>query len=235
MKAIVEFVPAHLEKAIDLARQIATFANLEFSGSCLRMRIVDPGKAVHMDMILTPDTYKCEEDFVFGINLQMFYKLLRSLDNNQSIEIETDGTIMKLDQCSHHHTLVHQEIKINTPEILQFAGPKIVLPTKLLQKYIRVLGNIAPALEMHYCPSADALFLESVNSMYRTLFSIDTGISPNEGDEEYRKQFMIKFVEMGIHTGLADTVSLTLGEQLLIDYHKEKLSVLITIASYTEA
>lgn len=235
MKAILEFIPGHLEKAIDLARHIATFANLEFTASVLRMRIVDPGKAVHMDMILTPDTYKCEEEFVFGINLQMFYKLLKSLDNNQSIDIETDGAVMKLDQAYHHHILVHQEIKVATPQILEFTGSKVTLPTKLLQKYIRLLGHIAPAAELNYCPKSDALFLESVNSIYRTIFTMDTSITPNEGAEEYRRQFLIRLLEMGIHTGLADTVSITMGEQLLIDYNKEKLSVLVTIAAYTEA
>jgi hypothetical protein len=32
--------------------------------------------------------------------------------------------------------------------------------------------------------------------MYRTLFSVDTSASPNEGAEEYRKQFTLKFLEV---------------------------------------
>lgn len=236
MKAVVEFIPNHLAKAVDLSRHIATFANLEFTASGIQMRIVDPGKAVYMDLMLIPDIYKCDEEFIFGVNLHMFYKLLRSLDNNSPIEIETDGSVMKLDQLTHHHTLVHQEIGVSVPQILEFSGPKITIPTKLFQKHVRSLGNIALAFELNYVPHADTVFLESVNSLYRTLFSIDTSITPNPTpEEEYRKAFMIKFVNMGIHPGLADMVSLTLGDQLLIGYEKDKLSVLITIASYTEA
>lgn len=41
MKAIAEFVPKHLEKAVDVARGIATFATLEFCPSVVRMRVVD--------------------------------------------------------------------------------------------------------------------------------------------------------------------------------------------------
>lgn len=198
------------------------------------MRIVDPGKAVHMDMILTPETYKCDTEFNFGVNLQMFYKLLKSLRNDETLEVECDGSVMKISQVSHCHTLVHQEIVASIPEILDFTGPKVTLPTKLLQKYLRALGNIAPALELNYVPSADALFLESVNSMYRTLFSIDTGITPNVGEEEYRKRFLVKFFEMAINPSLADNVNLTFGDSLMINYEKENLSVLVIVAGYTE-
>lgn len=234
MKAVAEFVPAHLEKAVDMARHIATFGHLEFSAAHIRMRIVDPGKVVHFDMILTPDTYKCDGEFVFGVNLQMFYKLLKSLRNDESLEIEADESIMKINQISHYHTLVRQGIPIPTPEIIDFTGPKVTIPTKLLQKYIRALGNIAPAVNVNYVPTADTVFLESVNSMYRTLFSIDTGITPNVGEEEYQKQFMVKFLEMGINPSLADSVHLTFGDSLMINYENEKLSVLVVIAGYTE-
>lgn len=235
MKAIAEFIPAHLEKAVDLARHIATFGHLEFSPAYIRLRIVDPGKVVHFDMILTPDTYKCDEEFTFGINLQMFYKLLKSLRNDESVEIESDESVMKINQCSHFHTLIRQDIPSASPQIVDFTGPKVTLPSKLLQKYVRALGNIAPAVEIHYAPEADTLFLESVNSMYRTLFSIDTGITPNEGAEEYRRQFMVKFLEMAINPSLADSVNLTFGESLMLTYENERLSVLVTIAGYTDA
>lgn len=233
MKAILEFTPKHLEKAIDLARNVATFAQLEF-GACVRMRIMDPAKVLHMDMILSPAVYKCEADFTFGINLHMFYKLLKSLHNDQDLEIEVDDTIMKMNQCQHYHTLVSQEVPFPTPELIDFRGYKVKLPTKLLQKYVRLLGNIAPVLELHYVPSSDTLFLESVNSMYRTLFSIDTGVSPNKGEEEYRKQFIIKFVDMAINPSLADSVELTFGDSLLIAYTQPDLEVLVTVAAHTE-
>lgn len=234
MKATLEFTPKHLEKAIDLARNIATFAQLEF-GACVRLRIMDPAKVLHVDLLLTPSIYKCEADFTFGINLQMFYKLLRSLHNDQPLEIEADESIMKINQCQHYHTLVSQDVPFPTPEIIDFTGPRVRLPTKLLQKYVRALGNIAPCLEIHYVPQSDTLFLESVNSMYRTLFSIDTGITPNDYlEEEYRKQFIIKFVDMAINPSLADSVELTFGDSLMLTYTQPDLSVLVTVAAYTE-
>lgn len=234
MKAVAEFTPLHLEKAIDMARHIATFAILEFTLGYIRMRIVDPAKVVHMDMILTPEIYKCEQEFTFGINLVMFYKLLRSLKNNDTVEIEADENIMKINQVVHYHYLVSHEVPLGRPEVVDFTGPKVRVSTKTLQKYVRALGNIAPAVEVHYVPASDTLFLESVNSMYRTLFSISTAATPNTG-EEYRAQFMIKFMEMGISTGLGEDVDLTLGESALtLFYEQERFSVLVTVASYTE-
>lgn len=236
MKAIAEFIPKHLEKALDLARHIATFGQLEFSSSHIRMRITDPSKVVHLDMILIPETYKCESDFTFGVNLQMFYKIIKSLHNDESVEIESDETAMKINQCQHYHTLITQDVPFGSPQILDFTGPRVSLPTKLFQRYVRALGNIAPAVEMNYVPKSDTLFLESVNSMYRTLFSIDTGVTPNDHvEEEYRRAFMIKFLEMGINPSLADKIDLTFGDSLMISYENERLSTIVTIAGYTEA
>lgn len=234
-KALAEFAPKHLEKAVDLARHIATFGRLEFSASYIRMRITDPAKVVHMDMILTPTTYLCQGEFTFGINIQMFYKLLKSLDANEAVEIESDESVMKINQGSRYHTLISQDVPFGIPEMTDFTGPKILLPTKMLQRYVRAIGNIAPAFELHYAPLSDTLFMESVNSIYRTLFSIDTGVSPNDGEEEYRKMFMVKFVEMALSPALGEEVALTLGDVLTVGYEVDKLSVLVTVASYTEA
>lgn len=230
-----EFVPKHLEKAVDLARHIATFGQLEFTACHVRMRITDPAKVVHMDLILIPDTYKCDSEMRFGINLQMFHKLLKSLDNNESVEIEADESTMKINQGSKFYTLMSQDIPFGVPEILDFTGPRIKLPTKLFQRYIRAIGNIAPAFDMNYVPKSDTLFLESINSMYRTLLSIDTGVTPNDDAEEYKKSFMVKFVEMAINPSLGDYIDLTMGDSLMVTYDLPKMSVLVTVSGYTDA
>jgi hypothetical protein len=230
-----EFTPKHLEKALDTARHIATFGLLNFTAGTIQLQITDPAKVVHLDLLLVPDIHKFDKDLQFGINLQMFYKLFKTLDPDQAVEIEADETVMKINQGSRYHTVIHQDIPFPTPDIIHFAGPKLVLPTKIFQKYIRAIGNIAPAFELSYSPTSDVLQLESVNSMYRTLFSIDTGVTPNEGSEEYRKNFMVKFVEMAINPSLSDKIELTLGEQLIIGYAKDKLNVCVVVSGYTEA
>jgi hypothetical protein len=231
-----EFLPKHLEKALDMARHIATFGHLYFSACHMQLRITDPAKVVHFDLILVPDIYKVEKGVEFGVNLQMFYKLIKSLDGDDVVEIEADDHVMKINQGSKFHTLIHQDIHFPVAQVVHFSGPKVVLPTKLFQKYIRAIGNIAPAFEMHYVPRSDTLFLESVNSMYRTLFSIDTGVSPNAvEDEEYRKNFMVKFVEMAINPALADKIELMFGETLVVSYDKGSVTVVLTVAGYTEA
>ena len=234
MKAVVQFVPKHFEKAIDLARSVATFAKLEF-GSALRLRITDPVKVLYVDLILTPDVYKCESEFSFGVNLQMFYKLLKSLDNNEEVEIEADESVMKINQCQHYHTLISQDVQLTTPEVNEVTGPKVILGTKMLQRYVRALANAAPIVELHYAPASSVLFLESVSSMYRTLFSLDTTASPNDYlQEEYRKQFILKFLDAAINPSLSDKVELTLGSSLVLSYSCTNLSVVVVQASYTE-
>ena len=230
-----EFIPKTLERAVDLARHIATFAELEFTACHVRMRMTDPAKVVYMDLILIPTTYKCDKESRFGINLQMFYKLLKSLDNDEAVEIEADESVMKINQGSRYHTLISQDIPFATPDIIDYTGPRVKLPTKMLQRYIRAIGNIAPAFELHYVPGSDTLFLESVNSMYRTLFSIDTGVTPNEDAQEYKHNFMVKFVEMALNPSLSETVELTMGDSLMIAYDVETVAVFVTVSGYTDA
>lgn len=235
MKVHADFEPKNLEKAIDLARHIATFAHFEFTPGFIRLRCTDPAKVVHFDMILTPEIYKSDGDFKFGINLQMFYKLLKTLNNEIPVELDADESVLKLNQTVHHHTLINQDVPFNPPAILDFTGPKVLLPTKLFQRYVRALGNIAPAIELNYVPHASTLFLESVNSMYRTLFSMDTSNSYNEG-EEYRSTFMVKFLEMAINPSLADKIEVTLGDSLMVLYENGTyLSTIVTVAAYTDA
>lgn len=233
MKAVAEFIPRHLEKALDLARHVATFGRIEFSADGIKLRIIDPAKVIYVDLALHPDTYKCDEEFGFGIHLGMLYKLFKSLDNNESIEILADESVMKIDQSFRHHTLVAQEMPFGVPEIVSVTGPSVQVQTKLLQKYIRALANIAPAVSVNYVPHADTLFLESVNSMYRTLFSIKTE-TPNEGAEEYNRQFTLKFVEAAVNPSLSDTVSIVFGDLLCLRYEQSGLSMDVMVAPYTE-
>jgi DNA polymerase III sliding clamp (beta) subunit (PCNA family) len=235
-KVVAEFTPKNLEKAIDVARHIATYGQIEFNAGYIRLRITDPAKVVYMDLMLTPDTYKCDQEFKFGVNLQMFYKLLKMLDRDISVEIDSDESVMKINQGTRFHTLVSQDVPFGSPEIVEFTGPKVILPTKSFQHYIRAIGNIAVDFEINYVPKADSLFLESVNSMYRTLFCMDTSFSPNDDfTEEYRKKFMVKFVDMTLNPSLCDKVELTLGDVLTVSYNLNDLSVIITVAGYTDA
>ena len=109
MKVIAEFTPRHLEKALDLARHVATFGCFEFTvEGMIRLRVTDPAKVVHLDLQLIPDIYKIDQEFRFGVHLNMFYRMLKSLDNERTVEIEADESYMKINQSEHHHTLVAQ-------------------------------------------------------------------------------------------------------------------------------
>lgn len=232
-KAIAQFVPKHFEKAIDLARSVATFGIIEFGLNTIRLRVTDPVKVLHVDLELTPTAYRADAEFNFGANLQMFYKLLKSLDNNEEVEIEADESAMKINQCQHYHTIISQPMDIIHTTIEPLTGTKLTLNTKMLQRYVRALANAAPVVELHYVPGSSVLFLESVSSMYRTLFSIDTTTSETEG-EEYRKSFILKFLDTAINPSLADKVQLTLGAALALSYTTPNMTVTVTQAGYTE-
>jgi len=238
MKVIAEFTPRHLEKALDLARHVATFGCFEFTvEGMIRLRVTDPAKVVHLDLQLIPDIYKIDQEFCFGVHLNMFYRMFKSLDNERTVEIEADESYMKINQSEHHHTLVAQKVPFVIAHTAFVEGPMIRVASKLFQRYIRTLSNVAAHVELNYVPASDTLFLESVNSMYRTLFSMDTSQSPNEQlSEEYKKRFMLKFLEVAINPSLSDTVALVLGEDALrVHYEQPNLLVDAAIAvAYTE-
>lgn len=237
MKIFAEFNAALVEKALDMARSIATFAHFEFSPAYIRMRIADPATVLVMDMILVPDTYKCDVDLSFGVNLLMLYKILRTLDKDESVTLEVDDNVMQISQLKHFHTLARQEVPATPAVFSQAVGPKIKVETKLLQKYIKALGNIGSVVDINYAPASDCLFLESVNSMYRTLFTIDTSASPVEQQEEYRNEFLLKFLDIAVHAGLSPTVDLTFGTNILqIAYEDlgQNLSIIFLLSGGVE-
>jgi len=122
------------------------------------------------------------------------------------------------------------------PLVTATQGSIVKIQTKLFQKYIRALSLIAPAVEINYVPHADVIFLEAVNSMYRTMFSISTSETPSAETEteEYRKRFMLKFLEAVINPGLSDFVKMGFGESLYIAYSQPNMEVEVLLSAYTE-
>lgn len=233
MNAFVEFIPRHFEKALDIGRHLASYAKLDFTAESVRMTLMDPAKAMYMETCLFPAIYKTDKEFSFGVNLNMIYKLVRSLDNNLPVEIEASPEKMTIIQIGHRHELTNQTLQYDVPKIESSRGPVVKLSTKVFQKYVRTLGNVSPVFEISY--DSGSLFLESVNSMYRTLFSIDVSDSNNEAwPELYKQQFVTKFVDSAINPSMGDEISLELGTFLQVRYAQEALQTTITIANYTE-
>jgi hypothetical protein len=235
MKAALEFDAKDLERSIDLVRHIASFARITFSTNHLSIRVVDPAKVTCMDIYLYPSIMKCDFEFEFGINVGMFYKLIKSMDPTQPVEIEADESVMKLSSCGENtacHTLVSQQVPTATLQIPRVQGPSMTVSAKAFQKYVRALAHISPAVELNFIPIAGVLFMESLNSMYRTIFSLNTAAT--ETGEEYRKSFMAKFLEISINPSLSDDIELIFGDALGLHYKTETVEVDVQISAYTE-
>lgn len=235
MNVYAEFTPKHFEKALDIARHIASYAKLEFLAESVRMTAIDPAKVMYMHTSLFPTTYKLDKELTFGINLNMMYKLMKSFDNNIPIEMEVLEEKMVITQIGHRHELSNQPLQYDIPEIKSVTGPVLELETKLFQKHVRALSNVSPVCEISYDSASNSLFLESVNSLYRTLFAVNTEKSNNDAwPTPYKNRFIVKFIESAVNPSLGDTILLELGDFLLIRYQKEGMQVAVTVANYTE-
>lgn len=235
MNAHAEFTPKHFEKAVDIARHIASYAKLEFTAGAVTMTAIDPAKAVYLHTELVPQIYMTDSDIVFGINLNMFYKLLRSLDNNIPIELDIQDNKMTITQIGHRHEIVNQPTQYDVPSIQQITGPVITLDTKLLQKHVRALSNVSQIIEIGYDQPSSSLFLESYNSLYKTLFAVNIEDSPNEAwPGMYNNKFLVKLIESAINPSMGDKVEIQLGQFIMLRYQHEGLFVSVIISNYTE-
>lgn len=235
MNVYAEFTPKHFEKAVDIARHIASYAKLEFGAEAVHMTAIDPAKAMYLHTELVPQTYKIDNEVVFGVNINMFYKLLKSLDNNIPIEVEIQEDKMTITQIGHRHELLNQPTEYEVPTIQQISGPVVTLDTKLFQKHIRALSNVSQIIEIGYDQNSSSLFLESYNSLYKTLFAVNTENSPNEAwPGVYSNRFLVKFIESAINPSMGDKVDVHLGNFMMLQYRHEGLFVNVTISNYTE-
>ena len=243
MIAFAEFEPAKLEKILDMLRHIASFANLNFqSDGFITMRLVDPAKVLYAELAFTDmGVYKCEREGSFGVHLPFFYKLVKSLQRDQSVYIEVDGDIMQVTQ-GHSRYSIQNNQTVKNPAKIDCSGPgdfSAAVPTKVLQRYVRTLGNISPSVRISVDPNADQVLFDAGNSMYQTSMAIkmegdDGGRILVPATKKYTNQFLYKFVELAINPAVDEYVELQLGSNLCISYDTGSYCLAFAIAPYTE-
>ena len=78
-------------------KEILTDANIEFTDSCMKIITMDPTQTILVHLKLEKDnfeSYFCKHKIFIGVNMLNFFKLIRTLTNNDALTlfIEADNT-----------------------------------------------------------------------------------------------------------------------------------------------
>ena len=81
---------------IEALKEILTDANIEFTDSCMKIITMDPTQTILVHLKLEKDnfeSYFCKHKICIGINMLNFFKLIRTLTNNDALTlfIEADN------------------------------------------------------------------------------------------------------------------------------------------------
>lgn len=234
MKAFAEFVPGRLAKVIDMARNVASFANLDFRANGeIELRLVDPAKIVYVDIRITPTVYKCDTEFSIAVQLSTFYKLIKSLDPESGMTWTADETSLHIAQTALSFVVI-AEGTTPSPPSMQFGVGNVVscvANTKLFQRYTKAVAMISPTVRLKYMEAL--LEFGAETSLYKTKMALDV-----ESDDlrEYEGLFLVKFVDSILNTGISDKIEIRMSPKDLTIVYRDVagISVSATVMAYTE-
>ena len=79
---------------IEAMKEILTDANIEFTDSAVKIITMDPTQTILVHLKLEKDSfeyYHCKHKFVIGVNMLNFFKLIRTLTNNDALTLYVDN------------------------------------------------------------------------------------------------------------------------------------------------
>jgi proliferating cell nuclear antigen len=79
---------------IEAMKEILTDANIEFTDSAVKIITMDPTQTILVHLKLEKDSfeyYHCKHKIVIGVNMLNFFKLIRTLTNNDALTLYVDN------------------------------------------------------------------------------------------------------------------------------------------------
>jgi proliferating cell nuclear antigen len=79
---------------IEAMKEILTDANIEFTDSAVKIITMDPTQTILVHLKLEKDSfeyYHCKHKIVIGVNMLNFFKLIRTLTNNDALTLYIDN------------------------------------------------------------------------------------------------------------------------------------------------
>ena len=151
---------------IEALKEILTDCNLDFSPESLKVIAMDPSHSVLVHLKLESDKfeiYHCPEPTTLGINTLNFFKLVKALQNNDTLTLYVEKEninqlCIKMDNGEANRTTTY---RMNLMDLNQenFQIPAvefdavITLPSSDFQKICRDMYNLADTIEIKSCGS----------------------------------------------------------------------------------
>jgi len=84
---------------IEALKEILTDANIEFTDNCMKIITMDPTQTILVHLKLEKDnfeSYFCKHKIFIGVNMLNFFKLIRTLTNNDALTLFIESDNMNL-------------------------------------------------------------------------------------------------------------------------------------------
>jgi proliferating cell nuclear antigen len=148
---------------VEAIKDILTDANIEFDSTGLKIMAMDGTHTILVHLRLQADRFDefyCPQKYVLGINMINFFKLVKTISNNESIVLfmnKKDTTKLGLEilngekQMATRFTLnlIELDVKPITIPPVQFSSI-ITMPSTDFQKIIRDMHTLGEVVEIQY-------------------------------------------------------------------------------------
>ena len=180
---------------IEAIKDILTDANIEFDSKGLKIMAMDGTHTILVHLRLQADRfdeYYCPQKFILGVNMINFFKLVKTMSNNESIVLymkKSDTTKLGIDilngekQMTTHFALNLIELDIKPISIppVQFSSV-FTMPSVDFQKIIRDMHTLGEIVEIQSASQELAFRCKGDYAEQETVFSFgQNGLTQQTG------------------------------------------------------
>jgi proliferating cell nuclear antigen len=222
---------------IEAIKDILTDANLEFDSTGLKVVAMDGTHTILVHLRLRADRfdeYYCPQKHILGINMINFFKLVKTMSNNESIVLymrKSDTTKLGIEilngekqMVTHFHlNLIELDVRpIDIPPV-QFSSI-ITMPSTDFQKIIRDMHTLGEVVEIQSASQELVFRCKGDYAEQETIFSIgQNGLSQSKpGQDIVQGNFFLKHLVLFTKcTSLCSDISVYLKNDypIIVEYN----------------
>lgn len=179
---------------VEAVKDILTDANLEFDQSGLKIMAMDGTHTILVHLRLQADRfdeYHCPQKHIIGVNMINFFKIVKTMSNNESIELslkKSDPTRLNIQILNGDKQITTQfalnliELDVEPLVIPQAVFPSIIaMPSVDFQKIIRDMHTLGEVVEIQSARQELIFRCKGDYAEQETVFSIEQNKAGGSG------------------------------------------------------
>ncbi len=228
---------APFRTVIEAIKDILTDTNIEFDSTGIKIMSMDGTHTILVHLRLKADRfdeYYCPKKYVLGVNMINFFKLVKTMSNNESIVLymkKSDTTKLGIEIMNGEKQMVTRfhmnliELDVNPIEIPPVDFPSIItMPAVDFQKVIRDMHGLGETVEIQSAADHLSFNCKGDNAEQETIYCIgQNGLSQKESRSEIvQGNFLLKHLVLFTKcTSLCTDIALHLKNDypIIVEYN----------------